>query len=156
MTVYLNGELRRPIELISAIGRKARELPLHRVDPGDIGRDEMIAAALARDHPKVTARESRRRSRAAEMDEGGQILFCCGCLHITRARENPCDIAVEIHRRQFDGMARDRADMQAGEPAAGIGDRLSRIQNRAASAEAASRVWNRPTALERAGRSRKD
>jgi hypothetical protein len=33
--------------LIAAIDREAQELPLHRVDPGDIGRNEMIAAPFA-------------------------------------------------------------------------------------------------------------
>jgi hypothetical protein len=33
--------------LIPTVGRKAKELPLHLIDPGEIGRDEVIAAALA-------------------------------------------------------------------------------------------------------------
>ena len=33
--------------LIAVVGREAQELPLHCVDPGDIGRNEMIAAPFA-------------------------------------------------------------------------------------------------------------
>ena len=79
--------LRRPeCELIPFIGCKPHELPLHRVDPGDIGRNEMIAAALAGDHPKVAAGESRGRTGAAEMDEGGESCFCCGLALTSPAR----------------------------------------------------------------------
>ena len=51
--------------LVRTIGRKAQELPLHRIDVSDIGRDEMIAAALAGDHLKMAACESCRRASAA-------------------------------------------------------------------------------------------
>jgi hypothetical protein len=42
--------------LVAAIGRKTQELPLHRIDPGEVGRDEVIAAPLAGHHLKITAR----------------------------------------------------------------------------------------------------
>src|ERR1035437_2206388 len=41
--------------LIPAVGRKAKELALHCVDPGDIGRDEVIAAAFFGQHLKLAA-----------------------------------------------------------------------------------------------------
>src|ERR1700742_3722813 len=78
-----------PCELIATIGSEAQELPFHRVDPGDIGRNEMIAAALARYHLKVTARVGGGRTRAAEMDKGRQILRLLRVwLRIARQREN--------------------------------------------------------------------
>ena len=55
------------------VGRKAQKLPLHRVDLGEIGRDEVIAAALAGHHLKAAVREGRGGTCAAEMDEGGEI-----------------------------------------------------------------------------------
>jgi hypothetical protein len=54
--------------LIPVIGRKPHELSFHRIDPGDVGRDEVIAAALAGHHPEIAACESRGRTRAAEVD----------------------------------------------------------------------------------------
>src|SRR4029077_12299159 len=92
-------------------------------DPCEIGRNEVIAAALAGDSLKATAREGRGRTRAAEMDDGGEILLLLRiCRHIAGAGENGSDIAVEIHRREFDSMARDHADGEAGEAAIVIDD----------------------------------
>src|SRR5258708_33851497 len=50
--------------LIPAVGHKAQELALHCVDPGDIGRDEVIAAALVGQHLKLAAGRSRGRAAA--------------------------------------------------------------------------------------------
>ncbi len=75
----------------------------------------MIAAALAIHHLKLAARESRGGTRPAEMDEGGEILLLLRArLYITGAGENIGDIAVEIHGRKLDGMARHRADGEEG------------------------------------------
>ena len=75
--------------LIPAVGGKAQELPLHRIDPGEIGRDEVIAAALAGHQVKTTAHEGLGGTCAAEMDECGEILFLLrACRHIARAGEN--------------------------------------------------------------------
>jgi hypothetical protein len=41
--------------LTPAVGRKAKELALHCVDPGDIGRDEVIATAFVGQHLKLAA-----------------------------------------------------------------------------------------------------
>src|ERR1700722_19515338 len=96
--------------LIVGIGCKEQELPLHRVDPGDIGRNEMIAAPFAGHHLKVTACVSGGRTRAAEMNKGSQILLLLRVwLHIAREGENISHMAVEIHGCKFDGMARERA-----------------------------------------------
>jgi hypothetical protein len=43
-----------PSALSAAIGCKLQELPLHGVDLGDVGRDEMISAPFAGNHLKVT------------------------------------------------------------------------------------------------------
>ena len=58
----------------------------------------MIAAALVGLHLKFSARESRRGTAAAEMDEGGGILLLLRRRrHVVRAGQNRCDIAVEIN-----------------------------------------------------------
>lgn len=83
----------------------------------------MIATALAGHHLKMTAREGRGGTRAAEMNEGGEILpLARAWLYIADAGENLSDMAVQIHGRQLDGMARDRADIKTGEAAAAIHD----------------------------------
>ena len=83
----------------------------------------MIAAALAGRHLKVTAHEGRGGTCAAEMDEGGEILLLLrACRCVWRAGKNRRDIVVQVHGRELDGMARDRAGIEAGEPAVGIYD----------------------------------
>jgi hypothetical protein len=83
----------------------------------------MIAAALAFHHLKMAACESSRRTGAAEMDEGREILpLARAWFHIISAGENLGDMAVQIHGRELDGMARDRADIKTGEAAAAIHD----------------------------------
>src|SRR5262245_51499884 len=79
--------------LIPAVGGKALKLPLHRIDLGDIGRDGVIAAALAGRHLKVAAREGGGRTCAAEMDEGGEILLLLRAwLGVGRAGEHRRDL----------------------------------------------------------------
>src|SRR4051794_36385053 len=83
----------------------------------------MIAAALAGHHLETSVHEGRGGTRAAEMDECGQILLllrACRCLW--RAGKNCCGVAVEVHGRELDRMARDRADIETSEPAVGIND----------------------------------
>ena len=46
--------------LSAAVGGKVRKLPLHRIDFREIGRDEVIAAALADYELKTTACEIGR------------------------------------------------------------------------------------------------
>jgi len=100
-------------------------LPLHRIDPGDIACNEVIAATHVGDHLKLAACKSCGGTRAAEMDERRKILLLLRrCRHIAGAGENISDIAVQIHGRELDGMARDHAGIEAGIPAAGIGDRV--------------------------------
>ncbi len=85
----------------------------------------MIAAALAGQHFEVAPRESGGGTRAAEMDEGGEILLLlCACLHAISAGENIGDIAVEIDGCELDRMARDRADVEEGRTAAGLHNRM--------------------------------
>jgi hypothetical protein len=112
-----------PCELIPAVGGKAQKLPLHRIDLGEICRDEVIAAALAGQHLKTTAHEGRGGTCAAEMDECGEILLLLrACRCVWRAGKNRRDMLVQVDRRELDGMARDRAGIEAGEPAAGSYD----------------------------------
>src|SRR5580692_7141806 len=85
----------------------------------------MIAAALVGVHLKLAAGEGGGGTAAAEMDEGGEILpLARSWLHIAGAGENVSDVAVQIHRSQLDGMARDRADIEARKAAAAIRDRV--------------------------------
>src|SRR5512142_1971067 len=65
----------RARSLVPAVGSKAQKLALHRIDLGEISGDEVIAAALAGDHLKATARVGRGGAGAAEMDECGEILL---------------------------------------------------------------------------------
>src|SRR5258708_12228409 len=58
--------------LIPAVGHKAQELALHCVDPGDIGRDEVIAAALVGQHLKLAAGESRGGAAPPKKEERPQ------------------------------------------------------------------------------------
>src|SRR5258707_4747388 len=83
----------------------------------------MIAAALAGHHLKTTVHEGRGGTCAAEMDECGEILLLLrACRCVWRAGKNCRDIVVQVHGREFDGMARDRAGIEASEPAVGIYD----------------------------------
>src|SRR5260221_7072098 len=83
----------------------------------------MIAAALAGHHLKTTVHEGRGGTCAAEMDECGEILLLLrACRCVWRAGKNCRDIVVQIHGRELDGMARDRAGIEASEPAVGIYD----------------------------------
>src|SRR5580698_3011146 len=115
----------RSCTLVPTLSPKPHELPFHRVDVSDIGRDEVIAAALAGHHLKMAACEGGRRTRAAEMDEGREILLLAGSgLRLAGAGENVCDMAVQIDRRELDRMARDRADIEARETAAILHHRM--------------------------------
>ena len=48
------------MKLIPAVGSKAQKLPLHRIDLGEICRDDMIAAALA-GHISLEKRKPRKQ-----------------------------------------------------------------------------------------------
>ena len=60
--------------LISVVGSKLLELPLHRIASGDVCRHEMIAASLCRLLLETTARVCGGGASAAEMDKGVKIL----------------------------------------------------------------------------------
>src|SRR5258708_1690444 len=113
-----------PYTLIAAVGRKLQELPLHRVDPGDVSRNEMIPPPFAGHHLKVTTCVSGGGTCAAEMDKGGEILLLLRVgRHIARSGEDGGDIAVQIYGCQLYGMTRDRANVGT-EAAARILDRV--------------------------------
>jgi hypothetical protein len=106
------------LTLIPAVGSKAQKLPLHHIDLGQICRDEVIAAALAGHHLKTAVHEGQGRTCPAEMDECGEILFLLrACRCVWRAGKNRRDIVVQVHGPELNGMARDRAGIEAGEPA---------------------------------------
>src|SRR5258706_7522731 len=57
------------------------------------------------------------------MDECGEILLLLqACRCVWRAGKNCRDIVVQVHGRELDGMARDRAGIEASEPPVGIYD----------------------------------
>src|SRR4051794_13388313 len=75
--------------LVPVVRGKALKLALHRIDLGEIGRDEVIAAALAGRYLKATVRVSRGGTGAAEMDDCGEILRLLRVWRrIARASEN--------------------------------------------------------------------
>src|SRR6266571_2774094 len=86
------------LTLMPAVGGKAQKLPLHRIDLGEICRDEVIAAALAGHHLKTTVHEGQGGTCAAEMDECGEILLLLRAWRcVRRAGKNRRDIAVQVH-----------------------------------------------------------
>src|SRR5258708_15115397 len=57
------------------------------------------------------------------MDECGEILLLLrACRCVWHAGKNCRDIVVQVHGRELDGMARDRAGIEASEPAVSIYD----------------------------------
>src|SRR6202790_3917522 len=119
------GDFLAHLTLVPAVVSKAQKLPLHRIDLGEICRDEVIAAALAGHHLKTTVHEGRGGTCAAEMDECGEILLLLRAWRgVRRAGKNCRDIVVQVHGRELDGMARERAGIEASEPAGGINESL--------------------------------
>src|SRR5262245_29969533 len=110
---------------ILSLGGKPEKLPLHRIDLGEIGRHGMIAAALAHQRTKAAAHEIFRRTGAAQMDQGGEVLLLLRCRRDAgQAGEHWRDTAVQVDRRKLDGVARQDANIEAGEPAAVLDDRV--------------------------------
>ena len=100
--------------LISVVGSKLLELPLHRIDSGDVCRHEMISASLRSPHLEATARVCGGRASATEMDKGGKILplLLVGRL-VTGPSKDVSQISVQVYRCQLDGMAGYDADIEA-------------------------------------------
>src|SRR6202521_4074301 len=87
------GDFPAHLTLVPAVGGKAQKLPLHRIDLGEICRDEVIAAALAGHHLKTTVHEGRGGPCAAEMDGCGEIpllLRACRCVWRAGKMPRPC------------------------------------------------------------------
>src|SRR3977135_477803 len=94
--------------------RQAREKPLQRVDLREVAGEVVGAAALSRGL-EAAARVSLAPRGAAEVDDGGEILFL---LERRRAaREHVGDPAVEQRRGHLDGVAGHDAGIEAVEPA---------------------------------------
>ena len=66
------------LPLAPVVDRKAQKLPLHRIDLGEIGRDEVIAAALARHHLEATAHEARAGPPPQRWMNAARSCFSCG------------------------------------------------------------------------------
>lgn len=73
--------------LTPAIGSRAQELALHRVDPREIGRNEVIAAALAGDHLKTTAYKAPAGPAPQRWMNAARSCFCCGFAVVSGAGE---------------------------------------------------------------------
>src|SRR5262245_19579631 len=100
--------LRRPLPNIaqSAVAGDAQELPLNRVDLGEIRRNVVIPAALAGDKMEAPARESLRLTCTAQMNYCGELLLVLWANRcVWPLRENRGHIAVQIHPCEFDGAA---------------------------------------------------
>jgi hypothetical protein len=98
--------------LVVAVFRKLLEKPLHHVDLGDVGCNEMIPASLAGGHLKMATSVSGGRTSATEMDKGGEILLLLRIDgHGARSSDDGGDIAVQIYGCKLGGMARKRADV---------------------------------------------
>jgi hypothetical protein len=98
---------RRINRLDLPFGSETPKLPLHRVDPGKIDRDVVVAAAFARHQFKTTAGEDCGRTGTAEMDDGSEILRLLQTRYcVWPASEYFRDIPVQRHRRKLDCMAR--------------------------------------------------
>jgi hypothetical protein len=98
-------------------GDETLELPLHRVDPGEIDRDLVVAATFVGHQLKTTAGEGCGRTSTAEMNDGSEILR----LLRTRCRAWPAcqylhDVPVQGHCRKLDGIARHDAGVESVEP----------------------------------------
>jgi hypothetical protein len=100
-----------------------QKLLLHGVDAAEIARHEVIAAALAGHRPKTAAHKSPGGPGAAQMDEGGEILFLLRARdRARRGGEHAGHLAIEIDRRKRDGVAGQRPGVEALEPAIGHDD----------------------------------
>src|SRR5271165_4187487 len=76
-------------------GGDAQKLARHRVDLGEICRDVVVAAALARDQMEAVARERLGQTRAAEMNYGCETMLVLRAgPHVWPVCENGGDIAV--------------------------------------------------------------
>ena len=72
-----------------------------------LGLDIVIAAAFAGDRMEVAARKSLGGGRTVEMDHRGErlLLLLVGA-GVWPARKNRRDVAVQKHRCELDGVAR--------------------------------------------------
>lgn len=70
-----------------AVGREAQELPLHRIDMGEVFRDVMVAATLTGDQMETALRERFGQTCAAEMNCRSEFLTA----RIARARTERAD-----------------------------------------------------------------
>jgi hypothetical protein len=98
---------------ILGLGGEAKEFPRHRADLGEICRDIVFAAAFASNQMEAAVREGLGRRRTAEMDHRGErlLLLLVGG-RVWPASKNGCDVAVQKHRRELDGVARNGASIK--------------------------------------------
>ena len=85
------------LALVGGLG-EAQELPLHRVDRGEVCCDVVVAATLAEGQTEAAARKGLGRTCAAEMDDGGEILLLLRARRVRPVCENCCDVAARILR----------------------------------------------------------
>jgi hypothetical protein len=94
------------------------ELPLHRIDPGEIGPHIVITASLMRRWTKAMCRKGMAGSGPTEVNDGGQILLLLECGYSNPSRSYCLyHAAVKLRRGQFNGMARYDSLVEAVEPA---------------------------------------
>jgi hypothetical protein len=150
---------RYPNQYSGSVGRQAagglricgevQELPLHRVDTGEVCRDLVITAALAGGQTKPALGKGLGRTRAAQMDYRGKLLLVLRIrLAMSPAGENRPEIAIQINRRELNGVARQHPRIESAEPAGVFYDNVIVDTKSSRLGEAASVIWYIPTPLE--------
>ncbi|ULA61859.1 MAG: hypothetical protein LZF60_380071 [Nitrospira sp.] len=98
--------------------RKARELELQAVDPGEVAAGIVIPAFMVGSEVKAASGEGVARSCPAKVDQSGEVLFLLsGDSGISPGADCRGDLTVEQRGSQFDGMARNNARVETVEPA---------------------------------------
>jgi hypothetical protein len=94
------------------------ELPLHRIDPCEVGSHVVVAASLMGTKPKAARGIGMAGSCSTEVNNGGQILLLLerDLANLSRSHRL-CDATVEPSRSQLDGMAWYDTLVEAVEPA---------------------------------------
>src|SRR5262245_1045700 len=94
------------------------EVALHRIDPDEIDPGIVINTARRGGQLEAAPRIGVARGRPAQVDEGGHVLLLLErSAEDAPPRQRPLDLAIEIGRGHFDGVAGDGAGVQAVEPA---------------------------------------
>jgi hypothetical protein len=96
------------------LGGRAKEVPRHCADLGEISRDVVFAATFTGDQMEAAVHEGLGRGWTTEMDHCGQrLLLLLVAGRVRPACKNDRDVAVQKYRRELDGVARHDAGYKA-------------------------------------------